>query len=102
MKANGLELIACGANVPFNEEGLLFGELTRKIDGEIALIPDFIANCGVARLFAYLMQRNPDLSEKAIFEDIAKTMEEALNNLYNGSNQALRLTETALKYYAKN
>ncbi len=102
MKRNGLELIACGANVPFKEEGLLFGPLTEKIDRELALIPDFIANCGVARLFAYLMQKDVEISEEAIFQDIEDTMQAAISQLYTQTQQALKLSENALRYYAKN
>jgi len=102
MKRNGLELIACGANVPFQEEGLLFGPLTQKIDQEISLIPDFIANCGVARLFAYLMQKDSEISEKAIFEDIETTMLGAISSLYSQSHESVKLTENALRTYAKN
>lgn len=101
MKRNGLELIACGANVPFKEEGLLFGPLTEKIDQEVALIPDFIANCGVARLFAYLMQKDVEISEAAIFQDIEDTMQGAISQLYTQTKQALKLSEIALRYYAK-
>lgn len=102
MKRNGLELIACGANVPFKEEGLLFGPLTEKIDRELALIPDFIANCGVARLFAYLMQKGVEISEEAIFQDIENTMHAAISQLYTQTQQAVKLSENALRYYAKN
>lgn len=102
MKRNGLELIACGANVPFKEEGLLFGPLTEKIDRELALIPDFIANCGVARLFAYLMQKDVEISEEAIFQDIEDTMHDAISQLYTQTQQAVKLSENALRYYAKN
>lgn len=102
MKRNGLELIACGANVPFKEEGLLFGPLTEKIDRELALIPDFIANCGVARLFAYLMQKGVEISEEAIFQDIENTMHDAISQLYSQTQQAVKLSENALRYYAKN
>ncbi|MGB5025271.1 MAG: amino acid dehydrogenase, partial [Saprospiraceae bacterium] len=102
MKRNGLELIACGANVPFKEEGLLFGPLTEKIDRELALIPDFIANCGVARLFAYLMQKDVEISEAAIFQDIEDTMHAAISQLYTQTQQAVKLSENALRYYAKN
>lgn len=102
MKRNGLELIACGANVPFREEGLLFGPLTEKIDRELALIPDFIANCGVARLFAYLMQKGVEISEEAIFQDIENTMHAAISQLFTQTQQAVKLSENALRYYAKN
>ena len=36
----------------------------------MTVIPDFIANCGMARVFAYLMSdEGVDMSDAAIFED---------------------------------
>lgn len=36
-------------------------------DQQVAVIPDFIANSGMARVFAYLMQPNVEISDEAIF-----------------------------------
>ena len=43
---------------------------TRKV----AVIPDFIANCGMARAFAFLMQGNVEISDEAIFGDVSATV----------------------------
>jgi glutamate dehydrogenase/leucine dehydrogenase len=52
----GVELIACGANVPFADQENFFGPIAEYADNQISVIPDFIANCGMARVFAYLME----------------------------------------------
>ncbi|MBK9721090.1 MAG: amino acid dehydrogenase [Saprospiraceae bacterium] len=99
---NGLDLISCGANVPFYEDALIFGSLTQKIDQEVSLIPDFIANCGVARLFAYLMGNEGPVTEEAIFNDITNTIKNAISELSKSSINPKNLTERALSIYTGN
>jgi glutamate dehydrogenase/leucine dehydrogenase len=67
MISGGLEVIACGANVPFADKEIFFGSIMEHADSHVAVIPDFISNCGMARVFAYLMQRNVEMSDDAIF-----------------------------------
>ncbi|MES2731379.1 MAG: Glu/Leu/Phe/Val dehydrogenase dimerization domain-containing protein [Bacteroidota bacterium] len=74
----GLEVISCGANVPFSDPEIFFGPTTRLADKQISLIPDFVANCGMARVFAYLMQSEVEITDEAIFNDISQTIEQAL------------------------
>ena len=38
--------IACGANVPFVDDGIFFGPTADFADKNLSLIPDFIANAG--------------------------------------------------------
>jgi glutamate dehydrogenase/leucine dehydrogenase len=54
--ANGLEVISCGANVPFADKEIFFGPIMEDVDHKVSLIPDFISNCGMA-FFAYFMER---------------------------------------------
>lgn len=96
---NGLELISSGANVPFKEDELFYGALTKQTDQRIALIPDFIANCGVARLFSYLLNHNGPVNEEAIFEDISNTISASLLKLREGDNAAIGITGRALNYF---
>jgi glutamate dehydrogenase/leucine dehydrogenase len=77
----GLEVIACGANVPFVDDEIFFGPTAKYVDETISLIPDFIANCGMARVFAYLMQPSASVTDEAIFEDVSNTIEKALLNI---------------------
>lgn len=74
----GLEVISCGANVPFVDDEIFFGPTANYTDAKISLIPDFIANCGMARVFAYLMQPGVQMTDEAIFQDVSQTMRRAL------------------------
>ena len=52
----GLEVISPGANVPFADKEIFFGPIMEYTDNYLSLLPDFISNCGIARVFAYLME----------------------------------------------
>lgn len=78
MIGKGLEVISCGANVPFQDPEIFFGPTTRLADAQLSLIPDFVANCGMARVFAYLMQSEVEITDEAIFTDVSRTIEQAL------------------------
>ncbi len=81
MVAGGLEVISCGANVPFVDDDVFFGPTARRTDSQVALIPDFIANCGMARVFAYLMQPDIELTDEAIFQDVSEVIFKALKEV---------------------
>jgi glutamate dehydrogenase/leucine dehydrogenase len=81
MKAAGVEVISCGANVPFKDADIFFGPTGIYADENFAVIPDFIANCGMARTFAYLMQSGITLTDHAIFEDASRVIFETLEEL---------------------
>ncbi len=93
----GLEVISCGANVPFKEDEIFFGPLTRYADENLALIPDFIANCGMARVFAYLMEDHNEVREEAIFSDVSEVINKALKNIYSERNQTVGITGKAFE-----
>ncbi|MDX1907746.1 MAG: Glu/Leu/Phe/Val dehydrogenase dimerization domain-containing protein [Bacteroidia bacterium] len=76
--SSGLELIASGANVPFADPDIFLGPTGIYADNQLSVIPDFIANCGMARTFAYLMQPGISLDDEAIFTDISRTIHDAL------------------------
>ncbi len=80
--SGGLEVMACGANVPFTDDDVFFGPTANRTDAQIALIPDFIANCGMARVFAYLMQPEVELTDEAIFQDVSNIIRAALAEVY--------------------
>ncbi|RZK90135.1 MAG: amino acid dehydrogenase [Pedobacter sp.] len=97
----GLEVIACGANVPFADKEIFFGSIMEHADNHVAVIPDFIANCGMARVFAYLMQRNIEMSDDAIFSDASSIIEDALKAVYNNSKATTNLSSTAFEIALK-
>ena len=76
--AAGLEVISCGANVPFADPAIFFGPTGEWADAHCAVIPDFIANCGMARVFAYLMETGAEITDQAIFSDTSRIIEAAL------------------------
>lgn len=78
MTAAGIELTACGANVPFADPEIFFGAVADYIDSHMSVIPDFISNCGMARVFAYLMGNNIEVSDEAIFSDVSSIIRKAL------------------------
>ena len=81
MIANDLEVISCGANVPFADKEIFLGPIGNYADDHIAVIPDFIANCGMARTFAYCMSEDFKLNDEEIFKDASKTIRNALMRL---------------------
>ncbi|MFN8674046.1 MAG: Glu/Leu/Phe/Val dehydrogenase dimerization domain-containing protein [Candidatus Sericytochromatia bacterium] len=93
---HGLSLISCGANVPFEDEDVFLGKTGLFADNNISVIPDFIANCGMARVFAYLMQENANLDIDAIFKDTSDTIKKALENIYTKNKEKTSISQTAL------
>ncbi len=100
----GLEVVSCGANVPFTDDKIFFGPTAMRLDNSIALIPDFIANCGMARVFAHLMNDRVELTDASIFEDVSQTIRTALEEIkntrdddqYQVSNKALKIALSKL------
>ena len=98
----GLEVVSCGANVPFADPEIFMGPINASVDQQVALIPDFIANCGMARVFAYLMGAKPIVQDQAIFNDVSQTIAKALQEIHDlKPNSGLRLTETAFEIALK-
>ncbi len=98
----GIQLIACGANVPFADNEIFFGPITEMVDSKISLIPDFIANCGMARVFGYLMSNSDvDLTDAAIFGDTSKIIEEAIDKAYQLNKNNVNIAKTAFEIALK-
>lgn len=98
---NGLEVISCGANVPFADKEIFFGSIMEYTDGHISLIPDFISNCGMARVFAYLMEGKVELTDEAIFDDASQTIRNAIKNIFDNNNTKKNLSKTAFEIALK-
>jgi len=101
MKAKGLEVISCGANVPFADQAIFFGPVGEYTDSVLSVIPDFIANCGMARVFAYLMQANTEMTDKAIFEDTSKIIGNAIVKAHAVNNSKTQIAKTAFEIALK-
>ena len=94
---SGLEVISCGANVPFADKEIFFGPIMEHTDYRVSLIPDFISNCGMARVFAYFMERRVQMTDEAIFNDTSNRIKEALEKVYHKNKSKHGLSETAFE-----
>ena len=92
---SGLEVISSGANVPFADKEIFFGPIMEFTDSKVSLIPDFISNCGMARVFAYFMERRVEMTDDAIFDDTSNTIKSAIQNIYNHNHHKTELSKTA-------
>lgn len=98
MIGNGLEVISAGANVPFADKEIFFGPIADYTDQHVAVIPDFISNCGMARVFAYLMSNDLDeISDKGIFEDTSTTIKNAMKAAHDKNNSKTQIARTAFE-----
>jgi glutamate dehydrogenase/leucine dehydrogenase len=99
----GLEVISPGANVPFADKEIFFGPIMEYTDNYLSLLPDFISNCGIARVFAYLMEGRVTLpmQDKAIFDDTSNTIKKALQKTYEMSASKTKICSTAFEIALK-
>ena len=97
MANSKLEVIAAGANVPFADPEIFFGPIADFADKKVAVVPDFIANCGMARVFAYLMTTGAEITDEAIFEDTSRTIERALRKTYEASQSKVEISKTSFE-----
>ena len=97
----GLEVISCGANVPFADKEIFFGPIMEHTDNKVSLIPDFISNCGMARVFAYFMERKVQMTDDAIFSDTSQVIRKALENLYKINNTKTGISASAFEIALK-
>lgn len=93
---NGLEVVSCGANVPFNDKEIFMGPILSEIDNKVSIIPDFIANCGMARVFSYLMENEEEITDEILFEDTSNIIKGALLKTFELCPDGLNLTENSL------
>ncbi|MFY7670036.1 Glu/Leu/Phe/Val dehydrogenase dimerization domain-containing protein [Tenacibaculum sp. MEBiC06402] len=97
----GLEVVSCGANVPFADKEIFFGPIMEETDKKVSLIPDFISNCGMARVFAYFMEKRVSMNDEAIFHDTSNTIRKALEIAFAKNSSKTRISETAFEIALK-
>jgi glutamate dehydrogenase/leucine dehydrogenase len=98
---SGLKVISSGANVPFADKEIFFGPISKRADERVSVLPDFIANCGMARAFSYFMQDNLELNDVAIFAAVSKTIKEALLKTFKKNNAKTNISKTAFEIALK-
>jgi len=102
MLKSGIEVIAPGANVPFADKEIFFGPISDFTDKNTSLIPDFISNCGMARVFAYLMGNDLErMEDESIFKDTSKTIQNALKNVFEKNSSSRNISKTAFEIALK-
>jgi len=99
----GLEVISPGANVPFADKEIFFGPIMEYTDQHLSLLPDFISNCGIARVFAYLMEARVELPmlDKAIFDDTSNIIKNALTKTHGNNSSKTEICKTAFEIALK-
>jgi glutamate dehydrogenase/leucine dehydrogenase len=97
MSNAGLEVIASGANVPFADSEIFFGPIMEYTDKKVSIIPDFISNCGMARVFAYCMGKDVEMSDDAIFSDTSDIIKNAIRAVIDKHHNKTNIAETAFE-----
>lgn len=81
LAAQGISTVACGANQPFAEAKLGATTVQRFADERFSVIPDVVANCGMARALSFFME-NPEFQETSdIFEAVNRTIDGAVHEI---------------------
>ncbi|GJQ30380.1 MAG: amino acid dehydrogenase [Phycisphaerae bacterium] len=93
LRRAGVKVWSCGANNPFAYKtkkadlGKWVAEmldLQKKADKHFEIVPDFVANCGMARTFAYLMGKDGKTDAASILADAQASIDGALDKLLQG------------------
>jgi glutamate dehydrogenase/leucine dehydrogenase len=77
----GVTTIACGANQPFREAKLGATRVQRLADTQFTIVPDVIANCGMARAFSFLMQEPFAADVDPLFHAVDTTIHTTLDEI---------------------
>lgn len=59
------------------------------------MIPDFISNCGMARVFAYLMKPGAKMTDEAIFSDTSNVIKKAMEDAYAKKSDKVGIAKNA-------
>ena len=99
---SGIEVISNGANVPFADKEIFMGPIAQFADDNIAVIPDFIANSGMARTFAYLHQVGNNVEDVTIFKDTSELMRRTLMRVHQFNPKNTGISSKALEMTLSN
>ncbi len=109
LKKAGVKVWSCGANNPFwydpkDARGYAgwveqMTALMREADPQFAIIPDFVANSGMARTFAYLMEAGAKADAASILADIRENADRGVDRLLSGTKREHGLFERGLLAY---
>jgi len=75
----------------------LFGRTGEFAEHNVSVIPDFISNCGMARIFASLMENEVEIIDEAIFADIYNTIKQALEKAHTPNAPKTEIAKASFK-----
>ena len=101
MITSKVEVFSCGANVPFADPEIFFGPTGVYADEKFSVLPDFIANCGMARVFAYFMESEVPMDDRLIFEDISNTIRKGLEKTMKANPSKTKIAQTSFEIALK-
>lgn len=97
MISSDVQVISCGANVAFADPEIFLGPVGLYADSHISVIPDFIANCGMARVFAFLMEDEVDVTDAAIFNDTSECILKALRKTFESNSSPTHIARASFE-----
>jgi hypothetical protein len=87
--------------VPFADPEIFFGPTGLYADENFSVIPDFIANCGMARVFAYFMENEVKMDDASIFNDISETIKSALIKSHSVNSKRTGIAQSSFEIALK-
>jgi glutamate dehydrogenase/leucine dehydrogenase len=81
LAANGVRIIASGANQPFRERKIGATNVAQIADARFSVLADIVANQGMARTFSYLMEHDAEPTAAAIIHAVERTLEATLDEI---------------------
>jgi glutamate dehydrogenase (NAD(P)+) len=81
LSALGVRTIACGANQPFAEARMGSTRVAEYADQRFAILPDILANLGMARTFSYLMEADAQPEAASALSAVQTTITTTLNQV---------------------
>lgn len=85
----GVKIIVCAANNPFDSV-----DTEEFADSVFSVLPDFLANCGTARLFSYFMTPDCVLGENAFFDDLDKCLQKNIDKIFERNKSGKHISAT--------
>ncbi len=79
LSALGVRTIACGANQPFAESSMGSTRVAQYADQRFAILPDILANLGMARTFSYLMEPGAHANAASALQAVQTTITNTLD-----------------------
>lgn len=81
MHAQGIEILACGANRPFRAARPGDTRVEREADERFSVIADVVANCGAARSFHHQMRADHPTPPEEIFASVRDTIGDTVDRV---------------------